>query len=132
MLDVGPLTKDSYHYTHYPPLAEITYGAIGKYLGVSLIGIYRLFALVFSGLAMWFLYLYARRMWSDSVAVIATALWQGSLMWLLYADSIHQAPIFQLATFGGLVGLERAITTHERRFYVAAALGAFGCFLTSV
>ena len=131
VLDVGPLTKDSYHYTHYPPLAEITYGAIGKYLGVGSIGVYRLFALLFSALAMWFLYLYARRMWSDTVALIAVALWQGSLMWLLYADSIHQAPIFQLATWGGLCALERAIATRMKRFYVGAALGAFACFLTS-
>jgi hypothetical protein len=131
VLDVGPLTKDSYHYTHYPPLAEITYGAIGKYLGVSSVGIYRLFALVFSGVAMWFLFLYTRRMWGETVALVATALWQGSLMWLLYADSIHQAPIFQLSTFGSLLALERAITTRERRFYIGAVAGAFAGFLTS-
>jgi hypothetical protein len=131
VLDVGPLTKYSYHYTHYPPLAEITYGAIGKYLGVEAPGTYRLFALVFSAAAMWFLFLWSRRMWGETVALVATALWQGSLMWLLYADSIHQAPIFQLSTFGALVALERAIATGRTRFYVGAAFGAFCCFFTS-
>ena len=131
ILDVGPLTKDSYRYTHYPPLAEITYGAIGKYLGVSSIGIYRLFALLFSAGAMGLLFLYTRRMYGETVAFVATALWQGSLLWLLYADSIHQAPIFQLTTFLSLWGLERAIAIRQKRFYVAAAAGAFGCFLTS-
>jgi hypothetical protein len=131
VLDVGPLTRDSYHYTHYPPLAEITYGAIGKYLGVDSIGIYRLFALTFSAAAMWFLFLYARRMYGDTVALVAAALWQGSLIWLLYADSIHQAPIFQLSTFGCLCALERAIATRMKRFYVGAALASFACFLTS-
>jgi hypothetical protein len=131
VLDVGPLTKDSYHYTHYPPLAEITYGAIGKYLGVSTIGIYRLFALLFSAGAMAMFFLYTRRMYGETIALVGTALWQGSLLWLMYADSIHQAPIFQLTTFLGLWGLERAIATKEKRFYLAAAAGAFGCFLTS-
>src|SRR4051812_5785168 len=48
ILDIGPLTADSYRYIHYPPLAEITYGAITKYLGVSDIGTLRLFAIGFS------------------------------------------------------------------------------------
>ena len=131
ILDVGPLTKDSYRYTHYPPLAEITYGAIGKYLGVSSIGIYRLFALAFSAGALGLLFLYTRRMYGETIALVATALWQGSFLWLLYADSIHQAPIFQLTTFLGLWGLERAIALKQKRFYAAAVFGAFGCFLTS-
>src|SRR5215468_6765884 len=59
ILDIGPLTADSYRYIHYPPLAEITYGAIAKYLGVSDIGTLRLFAIGFSALAMWLLYHYA-------------------------------------------------------------------------
>src|SRR3954470_13112220 len=41
ILDVGPLTADSYRYIHYPPLAEICYGAAGKYLGASDIGTFR-------------------------------------------------------------------------------------------
>ena len=74
VLDVGPLTVDSYRYTHYPPFSEIIYGAIGKYLGVSDIGTFRLFALAFSGLAMWLLFGYVRRLYSERVALIATAL----------------------------------------------------------
>src|SRR4030095_12804912 len=74
ILDVGPLNPDSYRYTHYPPLSEIFYGAVGKYLGVSDIGTFRLFALGFSALAMWLLFCYARRLYNDRVALIATAL----------------------------------------------------------
>ena len=33
ILDVGPLTKDSYRYTHYPPFAEIFYGCVRKIAG---------------------------------------------------------------------------------------------------
>ncbi|HWU87820.1 MAG TPA: glycosyltransferase family 39 protein [Kofleriaceae bacterium] len=131
ILDVGPLTADSYRYVHYPPLAEITYGAIGKFLGVSDIATFRLFAIFFSGLAMWLLFQYARRMYSDPVALIATALWSTSLFWLMYADSIHQTPVLQAGTFLGLWGLVRAIETGQRKHVVAAFLGSMACFLTS-
>lgn len=131
VLDVGPLTQESYRYTHYPPLAEIVYGTLGGYLGVSSIGTYRIVALLFSAAAMLFLFLYARRMWSEKIALISVALWQGSLMWLLYADSIHQAPIFTCATFACLWGLVHAIATRQRRWYALAFVGALASFLTS-
>jgi hypothetical protein len=131
ILDVGPLTEDSYRYTHYPPFAEIIYGAIGKFLGVSDIGTFRLFALVFSGLAMWLLFSYVRRLYSDRIALIATALASTSLMWMMYADSIHQAPVMTAMMFLALWGLVRAIETGQRRHYAAACLGSFGAFFTS-
>src|SRR5689334_23110948 len=52
VMDIGPLTADSYRYIHYPPLSEITYGAIAKFLGADDIATYRLFAIAFAGLAM--------------------------------------------------------------------------------
>jgi hypothetical protein len=131
ILDVGPLTEDSYRYIHYPPFSEIVYGAIGKYLGVSDIGTYRLFALAFSTLAMWLLFSYARRMYSDRVALIATMLFSTSLFWMMYADSMHQAPVMQCTGFLALWGLVRAIETRQRRHYAAAVFGSFACFFTS-
>jgi Dolichyl-phosphate-mannose-protein mannosyltransferase len=131
ILDVGPLTADSYRYIHYPPLAEITYGAIARYLGVSDIGTLRLFAIAFSALAMWLLYHYARRIYSDSVALIATAMFTTSLLWMMYADSIHQAPVMQASCFLALWGLVRATESGLRRHYAAAVLGSFACFFTS-
>jgi hypothetical protein len=131
VLDVGPLTADSYRYIHYPPFAEIIYGAIGKYLGVSDIGTFRLFGLAFSGAAMWLLFSYARRMYSDRVALVATMLFSTSLLWLMYADSIHQAPVMQASGFLALWGLVRAIESKQRRHYAAAVVGCFACFFTS-
>lgn len=131
ILDVGPLTADSYRYIHYPPFSEIIYGAIGKYLGVSDIGTYRLFALAFSTLAMWLLFSYARRLYSDRVALIATMLFSTSLFWMMYADSMHQAPVMQCTGFLALWGLVRAIETRQRRHYAAAIFGSFACFFTS-
>ncbi|MDB4962315.1 MAG: hypothetical protein JWP01_2314 [Myxococcales bacterium] len=131
ILDVGPLTADSYRYIHYPPLAEIFYGATAKYLGVSDIGTFRLFALGFSGLAMILLFQYTRRIWNESVALIATALFTTSLFWMMYADSMHQAPVMQASAFLALWGLVRAIETRLPRHYAAAFLGSLACFLTS-
>jgi hypothetical protein len=131
ILDTGPLTADSYHYVHYPPLAEIFYGAVGKYLGISDIGTLRFFALAWAGLAMWLLFSYVRRIYSDRVALIATALFTTSPMWMMYADSIHQAPVMWTMTFLSLWGLVRALETRLRRHYAAALLGACGSFFTS-
>lgn len=131
ILDVGPLTADSYRYIHYPPGAEIFYGAVGKFFGVGDIGTFRLFALMFSGLAMWLLFSYVRRLYNDRTALIATALFTTSLMWMMYADSMHQAPVMQCMGFLALWGLVRAIETGQKRHYVAAVFGSFACFFTS-
>jgi hypothetical protein len=131
ILDVGPLTADSYHYVHYPPFAEIFYGAVGKFLGISDIGTLRLFALAWSGLAMWLLFQYARRLYSGRVALIATAMFTTCPLWMMYADSIHQAPVMWGTTFLSLWGLVRALETKQRRHYAAACLGALGSFFTS-
>ena len=131
VLDVGPLTADSYRYTHYPPLAEIFYGAVHKYLGVSDIGTFRLFGLSFSVLAMWLMFSYLRRLYSDRVGLIAITLFFTSLIWLMYADSIHQAPVMQCTGWLALWGLIRAIETRKKRHYAAAILGSCACFFTS-
>jgi hypothetical protein len=131
ILDVGPLTKDSYRYIHYPPLSEIFYGAVGKYLGVSDIGTFRLFAFAFSALAMWLLFSYVRRLYSHRVALIATALFCTSLLWMMYADSVHQAPVMQCTGFLALWGLVHAMETRQRRHYAAMIAGSFGCFFAS-
>ena len=131
ILDVGPLTADSYRYIHYPPLSEIIYGAVGRYLGASDIATFRLFGLGFSALAMWLLFGYVRRMWNDTIALIATALFMTSMFWMQYADSMHQAPVMQASGFLALWGLVRAIETRLRRHYAAAVIGSFACYLTS-
>jgi hypothetical protein len=131
ILDVGPLNPDSYRYIHYPPFSEIFYGAVGKYLGASDIGTFRLFALAFSTIAMCLLFGFVRRLYSDRVALIATALFATSLFWMMYADSIHQAPVMQCTGFLALWGLVRVIETRQRRHYAAMIAGSFACFFTS-
>ncbi len=131
ILDVGPLTEESYRYIHYPPLSEIFYGAVHKYLGFDSIGELRPFAIGFSALAMWLLFLYVRRLYDDRVALIATMLWSSNLLWMMYADMIHQAPVMQASAFLALWGLIRALEEPRSRYWVAAWIGCFACFLTS-
>jgi hypothetical protein len=69
---------------HYPPLAELVYAAAGQ-LGVDDLVALRLIALGFSALAVWLLYHYVR-LWSATIAMIATAVWWTSLLWLMFAD----------------------------------------------
>jgi hypothetical protein len=129
--DVGPLTADSYRDITAPPLSVMFYGAVGKLFGVGDIATFRLFGLMVSGLAMWLLFSYVRRLYTDRVGLIATALFSTSLLWMMYADSIHQAPVMQCTGFLALWGLVRAIETKQRRHHAAAIAGSFACFFTS-
>lgn len=130
-IDVDLLIGEAYRPTHYPPLAEVVYGAIGK-LGIAELGgiaAFRLFALAFSVLAMWLLFSWARRIWGDTVALIATALFSTSALWMMYADGIHRPPGALAACFLALWGLVRAIETPMWRYRVAAIAGSFWCVL---
>lgn len=87
--------------------------------------LFRILALLFSGLAAWLLFDYARRMWNDTVAIIATALTTTSLLWMMFADSIHRPPVEHAACFLALWGAVRALETEQRRHYLAAGVGTF-------
>jgi hypothetical protein len=126
-----PLGVDPFRPIHDPPLAELFYGAVGKLFGTHEITVFRILAIAFSALAAWLLYQYARRMWNDSVALIATALFTTSLLWLMFADSVHRAPIMHAACFLALWGVVRAPETGLRRHYAAALLGTFACLVTA-
>ena len=100
-------------------------------LGVTHIAAIRLVAVLISGLALWLLFSYVRRLYADRVAWIATALFGTSLLWLMYADSLHEGAVLPCMGFLSLWGLARAIESRQRRYYAAAFAGAFGCFFTS-
>lgn len=125
-IDLDPLIAKAHRPTHLPPLAEMLYGALGL-LGADDIGTLRLFALAWSGLAIWLLFAYARRIWGDPVALLATALFTTSVLWMMYADSIHRPPAMHALCFLALWGLVRAIETQEPRHYAAAFIGSFLC-----
>jgi Dolichyl-phosphate-mannose-protein mannosyltransferase len=128
--DPGPLPLGAER-ARAPAFAERLYGAIGTHLGVTGLGTLRLLALALSALAMWLLYQYARRMWSDPVALLATALFATSLLWMTHADGLHHAPITQASGFLALWGVVRAIETRQRRHHAAALLGSCVCYLSS-
>lgn len=131
-IDAGdPVSAGSFRPTRDPPLPEIIYGAVGKLIGNHQITVFRLLALVFSGLAAWLLFQYARRMWNATVAIIATALTTTSLLWMMFADSIHRPPIVHAACFLALWGVVRALETGQRRHYIAALVGTFACLFAA-
>lgn len=105
--------------------------AVRELVGVSDITAFRLCSLAWSALGMWLLFCYARQLYSARVALIATALFSTSLLWLMYADSIHQAPMLTALMFLGLWGLVRSIESGLRRHYAAAVAGCFGAFFVS-
>lgn len=109
----------------------IVYGALSSLLGTHEIAVFRVFALVFSALAAWLLFHWVRRVWNDTVAIVATALTTTSLLWLLYADSIYRAPIVHAACFLALWGTARALETGLVRHYLAVALGTFACLIAA-
>ena len=119
------------HTFHAPPLAELGYSAAGWCLGLGDIATFRLFALACSALAVVLLFQYARRIWNDTIALVATALFTTSFLWMSYADSLAGVPVGQAAGFLALWGLVRAIETRQRRYYAAAFLGAWACYLAS-
>lgn len=126
-----PLGAGPFRATGDPPLPEILYGALGNLLGTHEITVFRLIALLFSAFAAWLLYQYARRMWNDTVAIIATALTTTSLVWMMFADSIHRTPIVHAACFLALWGVARALETEQRRHYLAVLVGTFACFFAA-
>ncbi len=99
--------------------------------GVGDLGALRLCALAISALAMWLVWSYVRRLYTDRIALIATTLFSTSLLWMMYADSLDQAPVTQGTGFLALWGLVRAIETRQRRHYAALIAGGFACFVAS-
>lgn len=105
------------------------YGWVSKLFGVSDIGTYRLFALGWSGLALWFLFSYVRQLYSAQIALIATTLFSTSMVWMMFADSIYRPPITQAGCFLTLWGVVRALESDQRRHYLAGLGGTFICLV---
>jgi len=122
---LAPQVSAAYRPTH-DPLIGAVYGALGT-LGASDVGTFRLVALGFSMLWAWLVFAYARRIWGDTVALLATALLATSVLWMMYADSVDRPPIVHAACFLALWGLAAAIETQQRRHYAAAFAGSFAC-----
>jgi hypothetical protein len=122
---------EAFHPTHAPPFADIVYEAVGVAFGIDDIAALRLIALAFSAIALLALFHYVRRMWSDTVAVIATALFATSLAWMTFADSVHRPPIMHAACFVALWGVVRALETGRARYYAVVFAASFMCLFTA-
>jgi hypothetical protein len=101
------------------------------HLGIGGIAPLRLVMLACSGLAMWLLFAYVRRLYSARIASIAAALWSTSFLWMTYADSLDLTPVMTAAMFLALWGVVRALETKHPLHYGAALVGSAGAFATS-
>lgn len=115
VLDIGPLSAESYRYTHYPPLAEITYGLVRKVAGKADIGLYRVFAIGFSFATLYFVNAYVTRLFGGLAAACATTFFATNALFLQYADSIHQAPLLGCTSFAALTVTARFVEDGRRR-----------------
>ena len=133
ILDVGPLTSDSYRYTHYPPFAEIFYGTVRKLAGGEPldISVYRFFAIGFAGIGIAAFHRYVARVWGTSLAAWATILCATNLLWVQFADAVHQAPILFSSGMTALAAVPQLVHGKGRLSRVAVAIGTYVCFLTA-
>src|SRR5262249_26959546 len=67
--------------------------------GVDRVWLLRLAAIALSAAALWFMFQFVRRVWSDTVAAIATPLYAATLLWLDYADSLSATPLAHATCF---------------------------------
>ncbi|HEU4733230.1 MAG TPA: glycosyltransferase family 39 protein [Kofleriaceae bacterium] len=112
-------------------VAEAVYRTIGG-LGVGGIGTFRMLALAFSAVGTGLLFLWARRIWGDTIALLGTTLWTANLLWMMYADSLQQPPIVHASCFLALWGLVRALETRQLRHYAATLAGTTLCLLAGL
>jgi hypothetical protein len=112
-----------------PPLSRLVYGAVSHV--ASGIGMLRMVALVFAGLASWLVFHYVSRLYDRRVGLIACCLFTTSLLWLANADSIHQVSLMHAMAFLALWGCVRALDTRQLPHYLALGVGSFACLLTA-
>lgn len=133
VLDIGPLTHESYRYTHYPPFAEILYGCVRKLAGGKPldISVYRFFAIGFAGLGLNGLFRFVSGVWGKTLASWATAFCATNLLWLQFADSMHQSPILFASGMTALAAVPGWVKGPRRWHLLAIAASTYVCFLTA-
>jgi len=131
VLDIGPLTSESYRYTHYPPLTEIFYGFVRKVVGKADVGVYRLFAIAFSGATLYAAHAYVSRVFGALPAACTVIFLASNALFFQYADSIHQAPVLNLTAFAALAVGARYLELGRSRDLALMGLCTLLCFLTA-
>lgn len=130
IIDVEPLTAESYRYVHYPPLAEIVNGAV-QALGTDSLFLFRLMAIALSAVGLFLFHRFVRLIWGSRAALFATVLFAGNALWLRYADCIHGHP-WHIATGFAALAAAAAWLRGGRRWLLAGVAGSIAlCFFAS-
>ena len=90
-------------------------------LGGSGLVVLRLIAIAGSALGIAALYDFVRRVWTNTVALIAAALAVANAFTLMYADNLFGFPLTQATGFVALAALARALDTRRVVYFALAA-----------
>src|SRR5690606_9474424 len=110
---------------------EILYGCVRKLArGAPLdIAVYRRFAIVFSGIGLFAFFRWLRALWGETLAIWATLFCATNLLWLQFADSMHQSPVLFATGMSALAAVPWWV--RARRGAWVIAVGTYLCFLTA-
>ncbi len=131
IVDVQPLTVDSYRYVHYPPLGMLINGVLQKVFRTEQLPLFRCVALGFSALSVFFFFKYVRAIWSHRVACFATLVFATNALWVKYADCIYSHPLHLCFGFASLFYVTEWFSGHRLRHLLLSGAAAFLCFFSS-
>ena len=121
-----------YRYTHYPQLPDVMNGVLRRLFGLSTFPQFRLFALLLSFSALFFVYQLIQAYWSRQTAQVALGLWVLNPMWIQHADYLHHIPYGAFFGFGAAWALHRYLRQPGRgRWLLLAGSMLFMTVLSS-
>jgi Dolichyl-phosphate-mannose-protein mannosyltransferase len=119
-------------YTHYPQLPDVMNGVYRTVFHLSELSQFRLVALCFSFLALFFIYSLVDRYWGRQTAQISLALWIVNPLWIQHADHLHAVPYGAFFGYGSAYFLARYLAEDRHRWLLAASgVFLFFVFLSS-
>jgi hypothetical protein len=130
-VDIGPITETTLVYTHYPPLPDLVNGFLRWTTGSDHLALYRIFAILVSGLSLVFLHAYLQRLLGGVVAKVAVAVMVTNLLWLQYADTLHHIPLYTMTGYATLAAAVGWLDERRPRQLVWVGVATFFCFIAS-
>ncbi len=131
IVDVQPLTPDSYRYLHYPPLGMLINGVLQTVFKTEHLPLFRLVALGFSAAGVAFFFKLVRAIWGHRAACFATIVLVTNALWVKYADCIYSHPLHLSFGFASLYYLTQWFSFGKHRHLLLSGAGAFLCFFSS-
>jgi len=130
-VDIGPITDTTLVYTHYPPLPDLVNGFLQWSTGGNHLAFYRIIAIFFSALSLYFFHAFVQRLMNGVVAKVAVAVMAVNLLWLQYADTLHHIPLYTMAGYATLAAAVRWLDERRPWQLACVSVATFFCFIAS-